>query len=41
MLDQSNTSAKKAAPDASDAPVITDWENVFEHADHGLIPLVL
>lgn len=40
MLDQSNSSAKKAAPDTSDAPVVTDWEDVFEHADHGLIPLV-
>ena len=41
MLDQSNSSAEKVAPDAADAPVVTDWEDVFEHADHGLIPLVL
>lgn len=41
MLDQSNSSAEKAAPDAADAPVVTDWEDVFEHTGHGLIPLVL
>ena len=41
MLVQSNTSLRPDAPDASDAPVVTDWEDVFEHSDHGLIGLVL
>jgi hypothetical protein len=41
MLDQSKSNAQKAATVAADAPVVTDWADVFEHADHGLIPLVL
>ena len=41
MLDQSNTSVQSDAADAADAPIVTDWQDVFEHTDHGLIPLVL